>query len=147
MNTEVAVSKLQYVPWGLLLSTGLGLLYAHDYCSWLEIHSFHFVHVSITTMVDTNIPIWRAILLFFLRGKTLNDSTIVGGLVILTASLIAQLVTKQDDTHAPRPQENAASQDQDLQAQEPQSRLMTLNPRTTSVKPTADQVRGTIITS
>ncbi|KAG0559717.1 hypothetical protein KC19_10G125100 [Ceratodon purpureus] len=130
------VSQLQSLPWGPLVYTGL---VCSGLCSWLEIHGLRSVHASTATMVNTTIPIWGAFLSFFLRGETLDDSAIVGGTVILVASLFAQLVSKQDDTISPRP---ASEEPKDSQPPELPSNSSTPNPN-----PTADHVQGAIITS
>jgi len=147
------VNQLQSLPWGPLVYTGL---VCSGLCSWLEIHGLRSVHASTATMVNTTIPIWGAFLSFFLRGDTLDDSAIVGGLVILVASIFAQLVSKQDDTRAPpRPQQYATSEDQDFQPRPPgksevvpsDPQPQELQPSPPTSKPVADQVQGAIITS
>lgn len=132
------VSQLQSLPWGPLVYTGLvcsGLV------SWLEIHGLRSVHASTATMVNTTIPVWGAFLSFFLRGESLDDSAIVGGSVILVASLFAQLVSKQDDT--PRPHRNPTFEEHD----DPQPRKASSTASSPSPDPAADHVQGAIITS
>jgi hypothetical protein len=124
------MSQLQSLPWAPLLYTGL---VSSGLCSWLEIHGLRSVHASTATMVNTTIPIWGAFLSFFLRGETLDDSAIVGGLVILGASFFAQLLTNQDDTGTPQ--------------QAPKPQLQPPIRSSASVKPAADHVQGAIITS
>lgn len=99
-NTSVMeyVSQLQALPWSPLVYTGL---VCSGLCSWLEIHGLRSVQASTATMVNTTIPIWGAFLSFILRGDTLDDSAIVGGLVILVASFFAQLISKEDDETRP----------------------------------------------
>ena len=139
-NTKAVeyVTQLQGLPWGPLVYTGL---VCSGLCSWLEIHGLRRVHASTATMVNTTIPIWGAFLSFLLRGESLDDSALVGGSVILVASLFAQLVSKQDDTDTPRSlQTNAA-----CEVEESRPRKVVSSP--TDPNPAADHVQGAIITS
>lgn len=138
------MSQLQSLPWGPLVYTGL---VSSGLCSWLEIHGLRSVHASTATMVNTTIPIWSAFLSFFLRGDTIDDSAIVGGLVILVASFFAQLVSKQDDTDTRRPQKLPNTKTLNHQTQAPLP--STPNPKPSSVtdQPVADHVQGAILTS
>jgi len=53
-------------------------------------------------MINTTIPIWGAFLSFLLRGDVPGESAVLGGSVILCASLFAQIATKQDNLNAPK---------------------------------------------
>lgn len=137
-NAVEYVTQLQGLPWGPLVYTGL---VCSGLCSWLEIHGLRWVHASTATMVNTTIPIWGAFLSFLLRGESLDDSALVGGLVILVASLFAQLVSKQDDTDTPRPLQTTAA----CEVEESQPRKMVSSPP--DPNPATDHVQGAIITS
>jgi hypothetical protein len=145
-NTSAAeyINQVVSLPWVPLVYTGL---VCAGLCNWLEIHGLRSIHASTATMVNTTIPIWGAFLSFFLRGETLDDSAVVGGLVILAASLFAQIMSKQDDSDAPVPSRKSFPVQTANPGIETGNSVSETNSETTNPKPAADHVQGAIITS
>lgn len=145
-NTSAAeyINQVVSLPWAPLVYTGL---VCAGLCNWLEIHGLRSIPASTATMVNTTIPIWGAFLSFFLRGETLDDSAVVGGLVILAASLFAQIMSKQGDSDAPIPSRKSFPVQTANPGIETGNSVSETNSETTNPKPAADHVQGAIITS
>ncbi len=98
-NCRQYLMQLQSLPWCPLVYSGL---VCAGLCSWLELRGLRSVPASTVTMINTTIPIWGAFLSFLLRGDVPGESAVLGGSVILCASLFAQIATKQDNLNAPK---------------------------------------------
>eukprot|EP00850_Spirogloea_muscicola_P013338 SM000090S24300 [mRNA] locus=s90:109508:112903:- [translate_table: standard] len=109
-------SQLQGLPWAPILYSGLACA---GLCNWLELQGLRNVHASTATLIYTTIPIWGAFFTFLLSGDTPGPSVLLGFLVIISASFLAQATSPADETQTP-PVPDVALQVHEAETKEPQ---------------------------
>eukprot|EP00897_Mesotaenium_endlicherianum_P001831 jgi/Mesen1/1676/ME000137S00592 len=95
-DLSALAGQLHTVPWAPLLYSGL---ICSGLGNWLELRGLHHVHAHTATLVYTTIPIWGAFFAFLVHGDAPEISAVLGGTVILAASLSAQRAAGEEDEY------------------------------------------------
>lgn len=100
------LDQVQCLPWAPLIYNGL---VCFGICSWLELYGLRSLHASTATLVYTTIPVWGAFLSFYAHHETPVESAVIGGLVIMSISIYAQMTSTNADAPHSRKKKKASA--------------------------------------